>query len=299
MQGYIDSEAKRGIVFLDDMLAYPYHSKIKKVARRFLIGRIPLPNRVVTLLLNGKRNEKSWLKEIHPGDVLLVGDVYNPKIFKAFSSVLPRGVKKNVYFTNPIDKDFKHPWQALNTFRKTGAYLWSFAPRDAEKYNLRMAGQFFFLPIGKNIGVGEKNSRQAFFCGLAKDRAEEIAQIKSFLQSHGIQCDFHIPIDSDRHLDFKQEYLPRLGQAGIVIDINQKGQTGLTRRPIEALLWNKKLVTNNKTIVDYDFYRPENVFIFGMDAPCRFEHFIETPLAEVPENIKSRYTVEGWLKQFS
>ncbi|MDE5609695.1 MAG: hypothetical protein K2I66_04855, partial [Bacteroidales bacterium] len=97
----------------------------------------------------------------------------------------------------------------------------------------------------------------------------------------------------------RQDYLPRLSKAGIVVDINQKGQTGLTRRPIEALLWNKKLVTNNPDIVNYDFYRPENIFIYGVDDPCGFEHFVETPLTEIPDNIKSRYTVEGWLKQFS
>lgn len=173
----------------------------------------------------------------------------------------------------------------------------SFDRCESEKYSMQMSGQLSH--INKFNAYCQGDRRQVFFCGLEKDRAEEIAQIKSFLQDHRIQCDFHVPeLDSGR-INFKQDYLARLSRAGIVVDINQKRQSGLTRRPIEALHWDKKLVTNNSDIVNYDFYRPENIFIFGVDDPCGFDHFVETPLVEISENIKSRYTVAGWIKQFS
>ena len=296
---YVCDGIKQEAEILYNVLDYPYHSKIKQWARRFLIGRIPLPVNLLLSLLEYGEREKSCLKNIRSQDKVVVWDVYNPRVFKALLGLLPHGCRVYVYLSNPVDRCFHSPEKILDKLRKMGAICCSFDPRDAEKYNMRMAGQYFFSPIKENVCVGETNYRQAFFCGQAKDRAEEISAIKSFLQNHRIQCDFHVPMQGSPYLNFKQEYLLRLSQTGIVVDINQKGQSGLTRRPIEALLWGKKLVTNNQDIVNYDFYRPENVFIYGVDDPRGFEHFVETPLTEIPENIKSRYTAEGWLKQFS
>lgn len=296
---YVCDEIKPEVEILYNVLDYPYHSRLKQWARRFLIGRIPLPKNLLLSLLKCGETEKRCLKDIRPYDKILIFDVYNPRVFKALLGLLPQGCRVYAYLSNPVDRCFHSPKKILDKFCKMGAICCSFDHRDAEKYNMQMTGQYFFSPIKENVCVGEKNYRQAFFCGQAKDRAEEIAQIKFFLQNHNIQCDFHVPIYGSQYLDFKQGYLPRLSQTGIVIDINQKGQRGLTRRPIEALLWSKKLVTNNPDIVNYDFYRPENIFIYGVDDPCGFEHFVETPLTEIPENIKTRYTVEGWLKQFS
>lgn len=298
MHEYVCNEIKPEVVVLDDVLEYPYHSRIKQLARRFFIGRIPLHRNLLLALLKCSEREKSCLKDIRPQDKVLVCDVYNTRVFKALWKLFPRGCGVYVYFSNPIERLFNSPEKELAKLRGLGVNCCSFDPRDAEKYNMRMLGQYFFTIDEINTGVCDRNNRQAFFCGLEKDRGEEILRIKSFLQNNRIQCDFHVPKSAGDGLGFKHGYLPRLGRAGILVDINQKGQSGLTRRPIEALLWNKKLVTNNKDIVNYDFYSPDNIFIYGVDAPCGFEHFVESPLTEVPGNIKYRYTVAGWLEQF-
>lgn len=298
MHEYVCDGMKQDVKLLDNVLDYPYHSRFKQWARRFLIGRLPLPENLLLSLLKCGEREKRCLKSICPQDRVLVFDVYNHKVFNALLDLLPQGCRVYVYFSNPVDRCFHKPEKMLDKLRGMGAICCSFDPRDAERYRMRMAGQYFFQPTKENINECVANNRQAFFCGQEKDRAEEIMQIKSFLQSHRIQCDFHVPAYGVPYLDFIQGYLPKLSRTGIVVDINQKGQNGLTRRPIEALLWNKKLVTDNKDIVNYDFYRPENIFLYGLDNPSDFEHFVETPLVEVPEHIKSRYTVEGFLAQF-
>lgn len=297
---YVCEEAKRDATILDNVLKYPYTSKLKRFARRFLVGRVPLRARTLLSLLECGEKERIGLRKIDREDRVLIFDIHNPRIFKAFLNLLPKGLRIYVYFSNPIERVFKSPENALRKLRRMGAIDCSFDPHDAAKYGMRMAGQYFFTPpCNISVCIYDNYNTPAFFCGLKKDRAEKITQIQSFLQGKGVVCDFYVPEKDNEQINFKKEYLPRLGRAGIVVDINQKGQTGLTRRPIEALLWNKKLVTDNKDIVNYDFYRPENVFVYGVDAPDSFERFIKTPLVEVPETIKSRYTVAGWLKQFS
>lgn len=298
MHEYVCNEIKPEVVILDDVLEYPYHSRVKQFARRFLIGRIPLHRNLLLSLLKCGEKEKSCLKDIRSQDKVLVCDVYNTRVFKALWKLFPIGCNVSVYFSNPIERLFRSPIKELAKFREMGVNCCSFDPCDAEKYGMRGVVPYILTGDKFNTCECDRNSRQAFFCGLEKDRAEEISQVKSFLQRNHIQCDFFVPKHDSERINYKQDYMPRLSRAGILVDINQKGQSGLTRRPIEALLWNKKLVTNNKDIVNYDFYRPENIFIYGVDDPCGFEHFVESPLAEVPENIKYRYTVAGWIEQF-
>ena len=45
-------------------------------------------------------------------------------------------------------------------------------------------------------------------------------------------------------------------------EIVQPGQGGLTIRTLEALFYNKKLITNNESITEYDFYNADNIFIY-------------------------------------
>ncbi len=47
----------------------------------------------------------------------------------------------------------------------------------------------------------------------------------------------------------------------VVIDCQMKDQNGLTIRTFETLHLNKKLITTNKNIKEYDFYSPENIKI--------------------------------------
>ena len=42
----------------------------------------------------------------------------------------------------------------------------------------------------------------------------------------------------------------------------QKGQVALTLRPYEAVVYNKKLLTNNKTILSFKYYNPRYMHYF-------------------------------------
>lgn len=95
---YVEDEITDDTVILDDVLEYPYHSKIRQWARRFLMGRIPLPKNLLLSLLKCGETEKRCLKEIHPYDKILIFDVYNPRVFKALLGLLPHKCSVYVYF---------------------------------------------------------------------------------------------------------------------------------------------------------------------------------------------------------
>ena len=45
-----------------------------------------------------------------------------------------------------------------------------------------------------------------------------------------------------------------------IIEIEDIDQNGLTLRSLESIFFGKKLITDNRDIVNYDFYKKENIY---------------------------------------
>ncbi|MGN0807267.1 MAG: hypothetical protein ACI4MN_02340 [Candidatus Coproplasma sp.] len=94
----------------------------------------------------------------------------------------------------------------------------------------------------------------------------------------------------------KEEADKVLMQSKYIIDCPKKGQSGLTIRTFEALAANKKLITTNKTIVNYDFYKPENIYVF--DGEFNFDDvFFHSEYIPVDDSIKMNYSIDSWVRQ--
>ena len=80
-----------------------------------------------------------------------------------------------------------------------------------------------------------------------------------------------------------------------VLDSAQANQNGLTIRVIEMLGAKKKIITTNEDVVNYDFYRPENVYVYngGFDSN---NVFFKSPYQEIEDEIYKKYSLESWLK---
>ena len=51
-------------------------------------------------------------------------------------------------------------------------------------------------------------------------------------------------------------------ESDVLLDITDGGQTALTLRPYEAIVYNKRLLTNNQSILDFEFYDPRYMRYF-------------------------------------
>ena len=81
-----------------------------------------------------------------------------------------------------------------------------------------------------------------------------------------------------------------------VLDSAQASQVGLTMRVLEALGAKKKLITTNEDIKNYDFYRPENIYIYKDDVDLENIFFKES-YKEIDRNIYEKYSLRNWLKE--
>lgn len=81
-----------------------------------------------------------------------------------------------------------------------------------------------------------------------------------------------------------------------VIDIEHPNQNGLTMRTIEMLGMQKKLITTNKNIVEYDFYNPKNICVVDRFKPNIREDFIYSKFEPTDLATLDKYSLHNWLK---
>lgn len=81
----------------------------------------------------------------------------------------------------------------------------------------------------------------------------------------------------------------------VILDLIRDNQTGLSFRFFEAMALKKKIVTNNKTVKDYDFYNPKNILVLNDDLSNFEKSFFETAYQELDPQIYRKYTIETWV----
>ena len=110
-----------------------------------------------------------------------------------------------------------------------------------------------------------------FFTGRAKDRLPRLLEIYDVLTSKGVKCLFLImgaPKDIMKGRDgFKcidapipySEMLRLTVNSRCLLDLNQSECVGYTSRILEAIIYNKKLITDNASILKTKYYSPLHI----------------------------------------
>lgn len=230
-----------------------------------------------------------WKTEIKEYETVILFDYGYLNFIPQYIKNKNKNIKIILWFWNPINiknKDF--------LYNKYIDEFWTFDEKDSHKYNLKCNSQFY----SKKFVLNKNDiTYDVTFLGRAKDRKNELMKLKETLEKMDITTNFCI-IEKDKDLIGYDEYLENISKSKCVLDYNQEGQVGLTRRPMETLFFRKKLITNNKDIINYDFYRPNNIFVLGIDDIDKIREFIDSPYEEVDEEIINYYDFESWLKRF-
>lgn len=95
----------------------------------------------------------------------------------------------------------------------------------------------------------------------------------------------------------KKEVLSAISQSRSILDFQHPGQTGLTMRTIEILGARKKLITTNKNVKKYDFYRQENIKVIDRENPVIEIDFFHAPYVNLPDDLYEKYSIDGWLRE--
>jgi hypothetical protein len=58
---------------------------------------------------------------------------------------------------------------------------------------------------------------------------------------------------------------------------------------------NRKIITANPYVNQYDFYNPNNILVLNEDLSNLEQTFFETDYEPIPEEIYRKYTLENWV----
>lgn len=96
-------------------------------------------------------------------------------------------------------------------------------------------------------------------------------------------------------IDYK-DYLASIRSTNAIIDIKSPKHDGLSFRFFESLNLRKKLITDNKSVINYNFYHPDNIFVTDYENFDGLEEFMSKPYHPVPEDIVNMYSLDNWIK---
>lgn len=148
--------------------------------------------------------------------------------------------------------------ERIHSFSK----IFSFDKKDCEKYGFIYHPTIYSRP---NVQIKQETKKDAFFVGTyTPERYAKLVQLyKSFKNNGGI-VDFRIvgvpkSIKRITGITYNQQlnYTNVIRQAQMsncIVEIMNPGQRGLTLRSMEAVCLNKKLLTDNRSVEQLDYY---------------------------------------------
>lgn len=267
---------------------------------RFL-RKLPFFSRVIS----NTKERKGWFEECKGANTIILFDTFTH--YATYCNEIENYVGKDVrlilYLLNPAF--FSEDYKKISTRWE----IWSFMKEDALKYNFKYGATFYNPQLLAQNSI-EKDSQTStdcdlLFVGTDKGRKDFLLNLKSQLEQNKVACDFKI-VDNFRSL-FSRKYsrevsyknLCRLNKrTSAILDVVQDGQTGLTLRIMEGLLFDKKIVTTNAAIrMDKDFKDNPNIYVITKDNIKELYTFLKKPMVEYPNDLKAKYSFTSWLKR--
>lgn len=196
-------------------------------------------------------------------------------------------------------------------------YISSFDRKDCKNYEQLHFRPLYYCDQYKKEPRTECFEYDICFIGtIHSDRWKILKEIKKqaenrglrlyyypYLQSKSIYWIYKLTKPEFRDTDISQfkfekisseETAEKVDKSKVIIDIQHPDQSGLTIRTIEMLGMNKKLMTTNEDIVNYDFYDENNIQVIDRRRP-RIGDTIDGAFVTLSEDLYNNYSIESWI----
>ena len=193
-------------------------------------------------------------------------------------------------------------WEGIvSTFEKFD-FVCSFDPEDCERYGLIP----FIDPFPKHDIDGiDKRQTDLFFIGIEKGRGELLQQIAKNATAHKLTPRIMLTdirgrkyiktpgIKKSNYVPYK-EMLKEVASSRCLLEIVADGQTGCSYRYYEAVVYNKKLISNCKNIVNMPYYDPRYMRLFHSEKDIDYDWISNDDIVDY--HYKGDFTVENFAK---
>lgn len=240
-------------------------------------------------------NRLQNLNQIQDAILTIKADFIDPNLVLEFK----RYTKKSIAYFN--DNVYRCPkiLRVIPSFDK----VFSFEKEDCETYQLNFIPNWIYQE--NHIETTTNFEFDVFNISSKDSRFKTISKIANTLKEKNLITKIIVYNKKNKiknpNIEFISKYLQisevnkYIKRSKILLDIHRKEQNGLTFRVFESIGLNKKLITTNPNIVNYDFYNPNNILVID-EKNMNFDlTFFKTAYEPIPKNIYDKYTLEQWV----
>lgn len=188
---------------------------------------------------------------------------YSPAYFRWLKRKNPN-IKLILYIVDQIDRCPRIP-----SFFSEFDVIYTIIDRDAKEYNLN----YYPLLYSKLPFSEDKTQYDIYFCGTAVRRAEKLNSLHKKFKEQDINDMFYVAgaskveaccegIEYNKALTY-EENVAMVMKSNCLLEVMHTGVNAPTQRYLEALCYNKKLLTNNQYVCQYPYYNPEYIQVFS------------------------------------
>ena len=187
-------------------------------------------------------------------------------------TVLDKLKKKNenlklvLYLVDPMT-GFDKP-EHLRIIQKMDL-VYSINKDDCEKYGFTYYELVYSKTESDQKQTGEK--ADLYYLGSGEDRTEFLQKVYQRCEREHVRTSFHVLSDVrqetvgiHRHRSTVpyEENINWIMKSNCILEVMHKDFDNPTQRYSEAVVYNKKLLTNNSKVIEFEFYNPEYMKIF-------------------------------------
>lgn len=221
------------------------------------------------------------------------------------------------------DASFRiYQWDSIATFPDQERInphfdkIFTFDPVDSE--NRKWIYRPLFFKKEECLPSEDKKYDLIFLCSMHTRRMQILIALKDMAERYGKKLFGYIYVPKLQYIKeavFKRNPLYRGASEALhfdslsmdrtkdiynhtrcFVDYTFPQQNGLSMRTIESVGHRCKLITNNRHVMETDFYDPANVFIYDPDDFFVPKEFIEEDYKDIDEAVYERYSLEGFLR---
>lgn len=229
------------------------------------------------------------------------------------SDIYPAGFLQKIKADSGMMVNYQ--WDGIGRFPAAVGHIplfdryYVFDPDDLGKNPALLPATSFYFD---HFPVGEPDEPDTvYFVGAHRsDRIEAVNRFCLYAERNGIKLDFQIAYDNNyeaekdyaaNNIRFHngisyRRHLENTRRCGILADFVISTHKGLSLRVFEAVGYHKKLITTNSEVAKYDFYHPDNIFIWNGKTFDGLDGFLARPYCRIDEAVRRKYSFGNWIR---
>jgi len=185
--------------------------------------------------------------------------------------------------------------------------VYSFDPDDVVKNGFNFISNYIYFDIEKNTTSDIEHT--VFNISSLDKRSKTMPNFAVYFKQKNIDYKL-IAFSKDKNQELEnlniecttntyslEETLELVRKSDILLDLQRPNQKGLSFRVLEGIGLNKKIITTNTDVKNYDFYNQNNIVIVDSNNIQIPDSFFKTPYKTLDPETVRKYHISSWVNE--